>query len=315
MWGNALGWRISIVIFVLAAGAGLWLHGQMQITDPTTFSLDAKNLAPLSPPLSAEPVVVQDQPGDAADKYSQASAAYQENSDLYDEYAQKPEGPPPPAMQWVLDATRLSQMNLFVKTPGDVIDYQLEHPVLDGLFKIGQEMESAALLLQRAGKHEQARDFLLGAYALGANLFRERVDYDEYSHGMGLMDGATTALAEMEPANSAKAQSLQDQETAMESFDKDSVQPIYKLLVSADPTDIARNAGDIFRFSTKAQERMFRVEAILKLGRYRFDAARPADQLAAPRFLRTLSQDSDPPVRTAAQAGAALTIEQYRMIH
>ena len=57
-----------------------------------------------------------------------------------------------------------------------------------------------------------------------------------------------------------------------------------RLLASADPVKIAANAGDIFRFAAKSQERMFRVEAILKLGRYRFDAARSADQIAAPRY-------------------------------
>ena len=206
-----LGWRISIVIFVLAAGAGLWLRGQMQITDPTTFSLDAKNLAELSPPADAEPVVAQDQKGNAGEKYLAASAAYQENSDVCDEYAQKPEGPPPPAMQLVLDATHFSGMDLFAKNPGLIIDYQSEHPPLDNLVKLGNEMESAALLLNRAGKADEGRKFLEAAYSLGENLYRERLDYEEFSRGMGLMDGAMTGLAEMEPANSEGAERLQDQ--------------------------------------------------------------------------------------------------------
>jgi hypothetical protein len=315
MWGNALGWRISIVLFASAMGFGIWLRAQMQITDPTSLSLDAKNLAVLSPPIAPEAVVKQDQPGDAGEKYSEASAAYLQDSDAVDDYAQKPEGPPPPAMQLVIDATHLSGMNLFAKDPASVIDYQSDHPELDSLGKIGQEMEAAGLRLERAGKAEDARKFLLAAYALGVNLLRERVDYDEYSHGMGLMDGATTALAEMEPANSPRAQMLQDQGNALLSFDQQSVVPIYEVLVSADPARIAANAGDIFRFATKSRERMFRVEAILKLGRYRFDAGRAADQLAAPRVLRVLGLDSDPAVRAAAQAAAGLTLEQYRMIH
>jgi hypothetical protein len=315
MWGNALGWRISIVLFAVAMGFGLWLRAQMQITDPTSLSLDAKNLAALSPPIGAEAVVAQDQPGDAGEKYAAAGAMYLNDPDSYDDYAQKPDGPPPPAMQLVIDATHLSGMNLFAKDPGSVIDYQSDHPELDSLGKIGQEMDAAGMRLARTGKNDDARKFLFAAYAMGVNLLRERVDYDEYSHGMGLMDGATTALAEMEPANSAKAQMLLDQASAMEGYNNDVVDKIYAVLVSADPVRIAANAGDIFRFATKSQERMFRVEAILKLGRYRFDAARPADQLAAPRFLRVLGQDSDPAVRAAAQAAAGLTLEQYRMIH
>ena len=69
MWGNALGWRISAVIFTLAMAVGLWLRGQMQITDPTNLSLDSKNLEELSPPIGAGEIVTQDQPGDAGEKY------------------------------------------------------------------------------------------------------------------------------------------------------------------------------------------------------------------------------------------------------
>jgi hypothetical protein len=315
MWGNFLGWRISAVIFAVAMGAAIWLRGEMQITDPTSLSLDPKNLAELAPPIGAEAIVTQDQAGDAGEKYLAASQAYQDDPDTTDEYSQKPEGPPPPPMELVMEGTHLSQMNLFARNPGEVIDYQTDHPELDGLGKIGDEMESAALRLQRAGKMEDARKLLLGAYSLGLNLLRERVDYDEYSHGMGLMDGATTALAEMEPAGSAKAQMLEGQEAAMEGYDHDVVEPIYEVLTSADPAKIAANAGDIFRFATRSRERMFRVEAILKLGRYRFNSARAADQMAAPRFLRFLGHDADPAVRAAAQAAGGLTVEQYRMIH
>jgi hypothetical protein len=85
--------------------------------------------------------------------------------------------------------------------------------------------------------------------------------------------------------------------------------------VSADAPRIAANAGDVIRFAKMAKERMFRVEAILKLGRYRFDSARGADQLAAPRILGELEKDPDPVIETAAEAALGLTIEQYRMIH
>ncbi|HEX4053793.1 MAG TPA: hypothetical protein VHX86_05975 [Tepidisphaeraceae bacterium] len=315
MWGNALGWKISAVIFLLAIVLGASLHSQMQITDPTDLSLDPKNLAELSPPVPAEGIVERNVSGDAGEKYSAAVANFDDDADACEEFAQNPKGPAPRPMQLVLEATHLSGMNLFDKKPAEIVDYQTDHPSLDNLAKLGGEMESAALLLRRAGKNDESRKFLLAAYALGQNLFRERVDYDEYSHGMGLMDGATTALAEMEPAGSARQKTLQDQQSAMVDFDQKNVQPIYDVLASADPQRIAANAGDVFRFATRGRERMFRVEAILKLGRYRYDAARMADQLAAPRFLSRLSRDSDPVIRAAATAAADLTIEQYRMIH
>jgi hypothetical protein len=315
MWGNTLGWRISSVLFIIAISVAFWLRAQMQITAPTSLSLNDKNLAELSPPLGPETIVAQDQPGDAAGNYSSAAQMYQDDPDASDEYAQKPEGALPAPLQLVLDATRLSTMNLFAKTPTGEVDYQSDHPQLDNLSKLGQNLEAAALRLNRAGKNDQARSFLLAAYALGKNLFQERVDYDEYSHGLGLMNGALTGLSDLEPENSPKSKALQDQASAMVDFDHQDVQPLYEVLASIDPAKVAANAGDVFRFAARARERMFRVEAILKLGRYRFDAARAADQLAAPRFLRSFGNDPDPVIRTAAQAAANLTLEQYRMIH
>jgi hypothetical protein len=315
MWGNVLGWRISAVMFLLAVVLGGYLYNQMQITDATALSLDPRNLAELSPPVPERPVVERNIPGDAGEKYSVAAALMDEDADACEEFGQKPEGPVPQPMQLVLDATHLSGMDLFARNPGLIIDYQSEHPPLDNLAKLGQEMESAALLLNRSGKTEEGRQFLQAAYALGENLYRERLDYEEFSRGMGLMDGATTVLAEMEPAGSSEQKRLQDQQAATVEFDKSHVQPIYEILVSADQQRVAANAGDVFRFAAKARERMFRVEAILKLGRYRFDAARQADQIAAPRFLRRLSDDPDPAIRAAAAAATGLTVEQYRMIH
>ena len=123
-------------------------------------------------------------------------------------------------------------------------------------------------------------------------------------------------MAEMEPADSSRQKLLQTQQQKVLDFYDSNVKPIYDDVISkADQQSIAEHAGDIFRFAAKSKEKMFRVEAILKLGRYRFDAARAADQLAAPRFLRRFQRDPDPAIQAAAQAAANLTIEQYRMIH
>jgi hypothetical protein len=312
MFGNALGLRISIAMLLVAVLVAVGLHNEMQITDPTALSLDEKNLAPLSPPAPA--IVAQDQPGNAGDKYAGALSGFEDDSDACDDYARNPVGPPPAPMQAVLDAAHLSQMNLFAREPGKIIDYQSDHPDLDNLVLVGQQMQGAAILLARAGKPDDAKQFLLAAYAMGLNLLGERVDYDEYSAGLKLMDGSLAGLAELQSKDAAASQTLQDQETALANFDQNTVRPIYDVLASVDPQKIATNAGDVFRFALKSQERMLRVEAILKLGRYRFNAARRADQLAAPRFLQNLENEPEP-FKTAATAAANLTVEQYRMIH
>jgi hypothetical protein len=315
MFGNSLGWKISIFIFVLNAGAALWLYGEMEITEPTNLSMDEKNLAVLTPPAPSETVVEHDQPGDAGEKYVEAIAAYEADSDACDQYADKPDGPPPGPMQSVIDATNLSSMNLFGKNPSAIVNYQSDHAPLEDLSKLGAEMETAGLRLARDGKPSEAKRLFLAVYSLGENLLGERLNYDEYSHGIGLMDGAATALADLEPGDSQHANMLRNQSKEMVSFDQTSVRPIYDVLASADAQRIGVNAGDVIRFARLAKERMFRVEAILKLGRYRFDSVRGADQLAAPGILGKLAEDPDPVIQAAARAGLGLTIEEYRMIH
>jgi hypothetical protein len=60
---------------------------------------------------------------------------------------------------------------------------------------------------------------------------------------------------------------------------------------------------------------MWRVEAILKLGRYRFNAGRIGDQRNAIKTIKDLlTHDPDPVIRAAAQAAHDLTLEQYRMM-
>ena len=101
----------------------------------------------------------------------------------------------------------------------------------------------------------------------------------------------------------------------MRDYDANHVQPIYQALVSAEQEDIALHAGDIFAFATGSKERMFRVEAILALGRLKFDAARGADQQAAPACIKNASTDPDPVIQAAATAAGDLSVEDYRQIH
>ena len=72
----------------------------------------------------------------------------------------------------------------------------------------------------------------------------------------------------------------------------------------ATSSTIAKNGPDL----------MWRVEAEMKLGRYRFNAASRGDQLATKKVLTALDADPSPLVKTAATQAHDLTIEKYRMI-
>jgi len=315
MWGNRLGWGISAAMVVVAVGGWLLVENQLRLTEPTNFSSD-ENLASLSPPLPPNPVVQFNEPGDAGQLYRQAAAAFPDSSDACEDFAKHPaDAAPPQAIQLVLDATHQRGVAVFADDPGQLINYTEHNPSLEALNDLGHVVDAAGLMFFKQKKTEDARRFYRAVYALGLRLYDERLDYDEYLAGMGLMNEATAGLAECETADSPARDELTKQESAVAAFDQEHVRPIYQVLVSGDPAAIAANAGDIFVFATSARERMFRVEAILKLGRYRFDAARNADQMAVPRYLRKLANDPDPAVRVAATAARDLTLEQYRMIH
>jgi hypothetical protein len=315
MWGNRLGWKISAFIWALAIGLWVWLNLALAITARTPLSLDEKNLSAISLPGGA--ILPQDDPGDSGELYRQAIALYQDQSTRCEEFAKDPRGNPPPAIQLVLDAAGKSSMQLFSKTPEQFIDYKAldQHPPLDDLYSMGMTMNVAGLRFQQTGDLPSARQYFRAVYALGQNLARERLVYDEYQKGIGLMGGSLQGLLDCEKPGSLRAKELNSQISEMEQYNSSFVQPIYNVLASADQGVIGANAGDVFAFATVSQDRMFRVEAILKLGRYRFDAQRRGDQLGASRYLRKLARDPDPIIRTAAGAATDLTIEQYRMIH
>src|SRR5204862_6135297 len=59
-------------------------------------------------------------------------------------------------------------------------------------------------------------------------------------------------------------------------------------------------AGDVAALATNGGDIMWRVEAILSLGRCRYTAARAGDQLGATRLIEELTMDQDQRIRLAA---------------
>jgi hypothetical protein len=304
---------IWIIIVLIIAGVGIGVRIALRPTPPTSLSLDPANLAPLSPPSISPPVVQMNLPGDASKNYRDAVDAYDARPEACESFASDPTGDVPRAFQLVLDATGQIAGNFFIRNPADLIDYQTDHPALQTLEDIGHLMNHTALLLHQQKQEGKAIQFFQAAHALGENLYAERLTFDEYTTGLGLMDEAIAGLAECE--ENPRKGDLETLETAMRDYDANHVQPIQEALLSADSNETAQHAGDILRFAEISGERMFRVEAILACGRMRYSAVRKADQLAAPRVIQRQLSDPDPAVQTAAAAARDLTVEEYRMIH
>ena len=271
-------WTLWLAIAAGGIALGVWLYVQLRLTPPTALSLDPENLAVLSPPVISPPIVRQ-AGGDGGADYRAALAAY--DADACDAFAKNPAGDPPKSMQLVLNAADKTTMDLLAENPGQIINYQSEHPALENLEQLGRAMDRAGLMLRLKKQTQPARQYFQAVYGLGSALYAERLCYDEYLKGMGLMDEAATGLAELE--DQPRRSQLQQHVAAMVDYDAQKVRPIYEALYSADPDESAVHAGDVFVFAAKSRERMFRVEAILALGRMRFSAERNADQRAAGR--------------------------------
>ncbi|MGA2584152.1 MAG: hypothetical protein ABSG31_12810 [Tepidisphaeraceae bacterium] len=305
-------WISSGVALVGIVGLLAWYFFQTQISPRTALSLTPENLQPLSLPAGVADVLTQNDSGNAGAIYLSAAEAYESQQGQCDQFADKPIGDPPAPIAQILSAAGTKCDSIFAGNPSAIVNYDAEHPPLDDLQQLGSDMDKIGLILLHRHQADDAKRYFTAVYALGWGMYSERLNYDEYQKGMGLLNESSQGLAECEPASATELSQASDSRVR---FDTDHVQPIYTKIVSIDPQDVADYAGDVFAFATDCQDRMLRVEAILKLGRYRFDAAKTSDQTAAPKTLSNLAGNSDPVVAAAANAALNLTLDQYRTIH
>jgi hypothetical protein len=329
MWGNKPGWFISAVILAVM-GWMLWSFGRPEGVSPPSgkFNLAEGIKLPVSPEEALPGVMTEDR--DAGDLYQQAIRIYQENPRGYDNFEVKhvERIPDLRALAFVTEGTTAKHAKIFAGKPETLVNYRFPWADLDALFALGQVCNSIGyyyVVSPKNANDEQAAKFLHAGFSLGAKLFDERLVHNEMQDGLKLMQGAADAMREQ-----AKRKGDKTREAALKNFSDQTstyyttkVQPLYQKVVSATRQDVATYAGDVFEMARHNPDRMWRVEAILKVGRYKFDATRRGDQFGAERLLgdnpekygfEDLSKSEDPAVRAAVKAAKELTIEQYRMI-
>jgi hypothetical protein len=325
MWGNTLGWSISAVLVALMLVGVEMINRAGDISPPTAFGKDANNLAVLEfAPTSPRAVVVMTETGDAGSAYRQAIADYQRRADLYDKFATRgvaADVAALAALKQLIDATHLSRARIFVDHPSEIVNYQNDPPPLLALKTIASCAARAALLVQKTNRADAMRDFE-AEFALGSKLFDERLTSAEMLLGLQLMSESAAGLLKLcdaaGDANRAKLiASFND--SRLNLFDS-RIAPVLKVLQSADSRIIGQHTGDMFYLAQNAADRVWRVEAVLSLGRMKYfvgDRGTVGDQRGAMRFVRKLADDAneDAVIRQAARAARDLTIEQYRKIH
>jgi hypothetical protein len=345
MWGNLTGWTISAALAVAILSFAAWIHQLGEPSDPVAIPR-LVNGRPIGSPLSADvtlsairlpidPDTVVRPPGsgDAGPLLEAALDAFRQpaTNEAYrqflsrrrtlDDFDRLPRLP----IDKLVEAGEARSIRWLAADPARVINYDTD--AREDLRDL-QQLAAAAIalanykLLIPEGQAtmrdpDGARRIFQAVFVLGARLAEERVVYDQFNVGLELIAQATSGLLKLGEAGGSlelvgRLRQFDEQRTR---YVNEQVLPVWRVISSADAEVIERHAGNLFETARASQERMWRVESILKLGRMRYDASRAANQAYAERVLRELAEDtSDPALAAAVKAARELTVEQFRRI-
>jgi hypothetical protein len=324
MWGNRLGWTISALIVLATAGLLWLLSGIGNRSKPTTFSRDEHNFAELAipkPPL----IPSTTQPTAAGPTWRSATDAFDRDRALYEDFAitgslKAKRVDELAAVEVLVGASELALPGVFASNPEALVNYNNTKPPLEALRILGRVMvDRLALLHSRdPAKRDLAEKYARAGAVLGDALSRERLTYDEFALGQELLGKSAFLMARFaeQRNDTANAWAWRDFEQRRQLFVKEQIEPTLAFVRSIDAKVVGTRTGDVFELARRSKERMWRVEAVMALGRVRYfvgTSESAADQRAARAVVTELAEkDPDPIVRLAAKAARDLTLEQYR---
>jgi hypothetical protein len=316
MWGNTLGWMISIVLLAGMIFGLRAIDTLQQISPPTEFGKNPTTLAKIHLPISPSTVVAMNDPRDAGPIYREAIDDYLVHHDEYDDLSPaqiataKLRG-----IDLILSATERSGMRLFADHPEEIVNFNPDKPALSALNKLAT---TALKMSLRQKTPADALRFSDAVFSLGAKLFAERVTIAEMQMGLGLMRAGARGIKDnsTKAGDTARVEATDKFLEALQTYDNQVLSPTMTVLLSIDPKIVGQHPGDLFYIARNADERVWRVGAIYALGRLRVFAGEGGmlgDQRGADKALKELSSDKDPIIATAAKAAAQMTAEQYQM--
>jgi hypothetical protein len=332
MFGNRTGWIISgvlvalmfLVVFQLAQLNATTLPSTGAITKDGKYALKLQARPEMLDEIKLpfEPTSVY--PGmtksaDAGALYRSAIAEHAKDPYAYDPTRSKlasTEVAKYPALKPLLDAREMNKMTLFADHPDEVINYKKFQPeAITAISAVGSLAVKLAQLKPEAEKAE-AIDLAEAAFSLGVKMCQERVRWPEFEAGQRLVTEGAFMIGALDPARKDACKAATDE---MRKLVKERCLPMAMAVTSIDPNVMGRTAGDIFYIVKNSKERMWRVEAVLKMGHYKYNAGEPgnaADQRYARIYAKRLMNNDaeDPLVRAAAKQAFELTKEDYSMI-
>ncbi len=313
MWGNRLGWMISAGIMAVTIVLYTILLLGPSVTAPTELTTRAGAMDALVLPGNAKGLVVAG--GGSADAYQRAIDLYKADTSTFDRFADGGKLNTPefktvkPAIDLLVEAAG-STGGPFAKNPGEIVRYnpdQTEH--LNPVYQLGRIANLAGQKYNIAKQPDQAKKCLQAGYALGYAMCYERLVYHEFRMGQELMRNASLNLTTIDKSKAAEYKAIDAQYRPF----FESMQKYMFLFNPSDERMIAKNAGDVFNLAQNGQERMYRIEAIMMLGHFRYYAAQAGDQRGADAVLAKMALDSslDPAVLAAVKVAQSLTIAQH----
>jgi hypothetical protein len=315
MWGNRLGWSIAAGIVVVTVGFLLWVSISAQDVSPRTdFTRDPKTTELIILPVAPKTVLPSMTSGeDAGAIYRRAIAAFAAEPTVYTDFARggrERDLEFIPAIYILAQATGCESGDIFASDPGRIVTLANEKPDLEALVSLAACARRAGMLLAPR-KPADAMQLYEAVFSLGAKLYRERLTYEELDAGLTMMAEGSALIAQLNPHRTAACARFDE---ARRAYVTQRILPVRAVLHTLDQPTLERHAGDVIYLARHAEDRMWQVEAIFALARYRFNAGRSADQHVARKVLNELSNSSDPVVRAAAVAARDLTEPQYRML-
>jgi hypothetical protein len=311
MWGNALGWFISLCIAVATVGGLVMLRDRISSVTPTT-ELSRRSASPFTLAVSPKTILPQADETDGTSEYRAALAVVSDDRATYVDFSRRgnlADLKRLRALEQLIHAASHGRATIFADAPARVINYKRPNEALDTVELLGQCAVRGALLQQQSDPAQAIR-LAEASVALGARLFEERLTLAEMRAGVTLMAQGAQIVSAADPARAPAARQLAD---ALRNLTTQQIEPLSRAIVTIDPGVLSQHSGDVLQLARSAGERMWQVEAILALGRMRFNAAQVGDQRAAARVIERLTNDPDPIIRAAAAAAKNLPADEYGM--
>ena len=327
MWGNKEGWIVSVLIVGLMSW---WIWDRSKVADIAAPSGQFKNLRePIALPMKPEEALptVMTAERDAGDLYRKAIAVYLADPEPYDKSTPKyvDRLDQLEAVRLLVEAASAKDATIFAAKPETLVNYDYPWPELDALMKLGTVSNSIAFSFQASGNEEGAKKYAHATFSLGAKLFNERLTHGELDAGIKLMQtsGDTLKALAKRTGNKAEQDRWQQFSDLTRGYYESKVLKLIRKVMSGGEIDVRTHSGDVFELVMHNPDRMWRVEGLLKLGRYKYEKGGSYwDQVWAHRLLEEphrlgqpdLTKDKDPAVARAATIARDLTVEQFHMI-